>query len=144
MAKEKQEKHLFIPEPNIERRYKEQVNNLLKFNSSKSEIIDMGRLPEVYTILGIKDKELKTNGKTILKALGIEGKNKHNVPRETIENLLSLTYNPEAVFKSLSTSDNPDSYVAVLDAKALNQKQIIAILSPSRDGQGVYFYSIGL
>jgi hypothetical protein len=53
--------------------------------------------------------------------------------------LLSLTYDPEAVFKSLSTSDNPDSYVAVLNAKAFNQKQIIAILSPSRNGQGFTF-----
>ena len=134
-----EEETLFIPSSDIERRYKEQVKNLLEYNGSKSKIINMGRLPEVYTALGIKDKELKTNGKTILKSLGIEGKNKHNVSKETIENLLSLTYDPEAVFKSLSTSDNPDSYVAVLNAKAFNQKQIIAILSPSRNGQGFTF-----
>jgi len=133
------EESLFIPSSDIERRYKEQFKILLESNGAKSALIDMGHLPVIYTAFGIKDKVLKTNGKTLLKALGIEGKNKHNVPKETIENLLSLTYDPEAVFKSLSTSDNPNSYVAVLNAKAFNQKQIIAILSPSRDGQGFTF-----
>jgi len=136
---EKEEKSLFIPDSDIERRYKEQVNILLRTNGSKFETIDMGRLPEVYTALGITDKQLKTNGKALLKALGIEGKNKHNVPRETIENLLSLTYDPEAVFKSLSTSDNPNAYISVLNAQTEKQEQIIAILSPSRDGHGVTF-----
>ena len=105
----------------------------------KTEIIDMGELPGLYTILGIKDRQLKTNGKTILKALGIKGRNKHKVSLETMENLLSLTYNPEAVFKSLSVSDNPKAYIAVLNAKAENQDQIVAILSPSNDGKGFTF-----
>ena len=137
MAQE--EKSLFIPDSDIERKYKEQVNILLKSKNSKFETIDMGRLPEVYTALGITDKQLKTNGKTLLKALGIEGKNKHNVPKETIENLLSLTYDPEAVFKSLSISNNPDAYISVLNAKTEKQEQVIAILSPSRDGHGFTF-----
>jgi len=76
------EEFLFIPSLAVERRYKEQVKNLLEYNGSKSKIIDMGRLPEVYKALGIKDKELKTNGKTIFKALGFEGHNKHNVSKE--------------------------------------------------------------
>jgi len=84
--------------------YQTQLLELLNSNLSKNETIDMGRLPEIYTMLGITDKQLKTNGKMILKALGIEGRNKHNVPMETVENLLSLTYDPEAVFKSLSRS----------------------------------------
>jgi hypothetical protein len=99
----------------------------------------MGRLPEVYSVLGIVDKQLKTNGKTILKALGIEGKNKHNVPLETMENLPHLVYDPEAVFRSLSVSNNPSAYIAVLDAKTQNKDQIIAVLSPSKDGQGFTF-----
>jgi hypothetical protein len=137
--KQEQKPSPFIPALDTESRYKEQINSLLEFNGSELETIDMGRLPEIYTVLGIKDKELKTNRKTLLKALGIEGKNKHNVPIETIENLLSLTYDPEAVFKSLSVSNNPDAYIAVLNAKTDKQEQIIAILSPSRDGYGFTF-----
>jgi hypothetical protein len=139
MAQEEKKTSLFIPDSDIERKYKEQVNILLESKNSKFEIIDMGRLPEVYTALGITDKQLKTNGKALLKALGIEGKNKHNVPKETIENLLSLTYDPEAVFKSLSLSNNPDAYISVLNARTEKQEQIIAILSPSRDGHGFTF-----
>jgi len=139
MAEEKQEESLFTPDLDTERKYKEQVKILLESGGSKSEIIDMGRLPEIYIALGIKDRELKTNGKALLKALGIEGKNKHDVPKETVEELLSLTYNPEAVFKSLSTSNNPNAYVAVLNAKTEKQEQIIAILSPSHDGRGYTF-----
>ena len=103
---------IFIPDADAVMRYQAQVLDLLKSNGSRTETIDMGRLPEIYTILGIADKQLKTNGKTILKALGLEGRNKHNVPMETVGNLLSLTYDPEAVFKSLSVSNNPGAYIA--------------------------------
>jgi hypothetical protein len=137
MAQEKQD--LFTPDLDTDRRYKDQITILLESRGSKYETIDMGRLPEIYTVLGISDKQLKTNGKTLLKALGIEGRNKHNVPKETIKNLLYLTYDPEAVFKSLSTSDNPNAFIAVLNAKTEKQEQIIAILSPSRDGHGFTF-----
>ena len=75
----------------------------------------------------------------MLKALGIEGETTHNVLLETLENLLHLTHNPEGIFKSLSTSRDTNAYVAILDAKAKNQKQVIAILSPSRDGKGFTF-----
>jgi len=92
--------NIFIPDEDSVMRYKAQLSAMLKSNGSKTETINMGRLPEVYTLLGIADNQLKTNGKTILKALGIEGRNKHNVPMETVENLLSLTYDPEAVFPS--------------------------------------------
>jgi hypothetical protein len=130
---------IFIPAADSVMRYQAQLVELLDFNRSKTETIDMGRLPEIYTILGIADKQLKTNGKTILKALGLEGRNKHNVPMETVGDLLSLTYDPEAVFKSLSGSNNPGAYIAVLNAKTENQEQIIAVLSPSRDGRGFTF-----
>jgi len=130
---------IFIPDEDSVMRYQAQLAALLKSSGSKTETIDMGRLPDIYTILGIADKQLKTNGKTILKALGLEGRNKHNVPMDTVENLLSLTYDPEAVFKSLSTSNNPGAYIAVLNAKTKNLEQIIAILSPSKDGHGFTF-----
>ncbi|GBU28278.1 hypothetical protein R84B8_01836 [Treponema sp. R8-4-B8] len=139
MTKEEQKEALFIPSLDIERKYKEQLKTFLESNCSKTNLIDMGPLPPIYTTLGLSDKQLKTSSKTILKALGIEGKNKHHVPKEIIENLLSLTYDPEAVFKSLSMSDNPDAYIAVLNAKTEKQEQIIAILSPSHDGHGFTF-----
>ena len=43
------------------------------------------------------------------------------------------------MLKSLSTSNNPDAYIAALNAKTAKQEQIIAILSPSRDGHGFTF-----
>jgi hypothetical protein len=39
----------------------------------------------------------------------------------------------------LSISDNPNAYIAVLNAKTDNQEQVIAILSPSSDGRGFTF-----
>ena len=133
------EQALFAPSSDAAKRYKEQLEGLLKSSNPKTETIDMGNLPAVFTVLGISDQQLKTNGKAIRKALGLEGKNRHHVPIGVIENLPSLTHDPEAVFKSLSRSDNPSAYVAVLNAKAENQEQIIAILSPSKDGKGFTF-----
>jgi hypothetical protein len=99
----------------------------------------MGKLPEIYKLLGIKEDEIKTNSKTLFKAMGIKGRNKHNVKKETIDNLISYLYNPEAVFKSLKTSLNPEEYVVVIGDKALNGKQIVVILSPSKEGKGFVF-----
>jgi len=130
---------LFVPSLDSIALYKEQLTALLKSNRGRTETIDMGFLPKIYTVLGISDKQLKTNGKTIFKALGIEGRNKHKVSMKTIENLLNLAYDPEAIFKSLSVSKNPDAYIAVLNAKAENQEQVIAILSPSFDKKGFTF-----
>jgi len=130
---------IFKPDPATEKLYKEKLKALLDKKITKSQVIDMGPLPAMYSFLGIVDRELKTNGKTILKALGFEGRNKHHVQYKTIENLLNLTYDPKAVCKSLSKSDNPNAYIAVLDAKTMNDEQIIAILSPSNDGRGFMF-----
>ena len=131
--------NLFKPDPTADRQYRAKLAALFESRISKSQTIDMGRLPLMYSFLGIADKQLKTNGKTILKALGFEGRNRHHVPLETIENLLSLACDPKAVFKSPSKSNNPNAYIAVLDAKAANKEQIIAILSPSNDGRGFMF-----
>ena len=57
----------------------------------------------------------------------------------TLENLLHHVHDPKAVFKSLSTSENPNSYTVVLNAKAKNEKPIIAILSPSKFLEGYTF-----
>jgi len=131
--------NLFKPDPVIDEQYRKQLISFLEHGSSKSALIDMGPLPPIYNTLGISDKQLKTSGKTFLKALGLKGPNRHHVPMETMENLLFLTYDPEAVFKSLPTSQDPKAFIAVLGAKASNQKQIIAILSPSHKGQGFTF-----
>jgi len=127
---------IFYPNKDTEKAFQTQLNNLNKDNST---IINMGKLPPIYSALGIKDKELKTNVKAILKSQGFEGHNRHQIPKEIINNLLPLVYNPKAVFKSLLNSDNPDAFIAVLDAKTAKQEQIIAILSPSKDGQGFTF-----
>ena len=85
----------------------------------------------MYKEIGIQDKELKMNTMTILKAIGVKGDNKHNVPNEVLENFLSLIHDPEGVFKSLKNSSNPSSYISVLGTKSKSQDQIIAILRPS-------------
>lgn len=131
---------LFTPDSETAKRYAEQVRAVLAsegFPANKT--IDMGSLPKLYTELGIEDKELKTNITTMLKALGIKGRNRHHVPPETLENLLSLVHDPEAVCRSLAGSDNPKSYVAMLNAKAEDGQPIIAILRPSEDEKGYTF-----
>jgi len=125
----------FKPDQAAELHYKKQLVSFIGHGSPKPALIDMGPLPPIYKALGIADKQLKTNGKTILKALGFEGKNKH-VPQETLEGLLSLVYDPEAVLKSISKRH---SYISVLSGKTENDEQVIAILSPSHNGQGFTF-----
>jgi hypothetical protein len=127
--------NLFKPDPVTNEKYKKQLASFIEYRISQSALIEMGFLPPIYSQLGIIDKELKTSGKTVLKALGFEGKNK-NVPQKTLENLLSLVYDPEAVLKSISKHH---SYISVLNDKTENQEQIIAILSPSRNGHGFTF-----
>ena len=134
------EKDIFLPDPEIEKQYKNRLNAILENKLfAKNNIIDIGPLPEVYKFLGIRDKELKLNTTTIQKAIGLKGKNNHQVPKVVLENLLALVHNPKGVFRSLSTSKNPNGYVAVLEAKSENQDQIIAILSPSKNGKGFTF-----
>lgn len=55
-----------------------------------------------------------------------------------VENLPELYSNPLMIFKSLNTSTNPDSYVAVLDAIDKNGRQMIAALSPSKKENGYH------
>jgi hypothetical protein len=132
--------NVFVPDSETARRFKEQVNAVLTSKAPPANTtIDMGSLPEIYTELGIADKELKTNVTTMLKALGVKGQNRHHVQAETLENLLALVHDPEAVCKSLSGSQNPNSYVAMLNAKTEDGKPVIAILRPSEDGKGYTF-----
>ena len=67
---------------------------------------------------------------TLLKATGKAGRNLHDVPQEVLENLPALVADPLAVFKSSKNSQNPLGYVAVLNAKNKDGKQIIAVISP--------------
>jgi hypothetical protein len=129
---------LFVPDSETARKYSEQVRAVLD-GIQFSDSIDMGSLPLVYSELGIKDKNLRTNQTTILKAIGTKGQNPHHVPKEAVEKLLALIHDPEGVFMSLSASQDPNAYVAVLNAKSNDGKQIIAILRPSKNGKGHTF-----
>ena len=139
MNKEEIEKTYFTPSVETEKSYQEQVNKVLgDKNIQINTFIDMGKLPYVYNAIGISDKKLKTNKRAILKAIGKIGPNIHNVPRDIINNLISCVYNPAAIFKSLSMSQNPNGYIAVFDAD-VNGNPIIAILSPSKIDNGYTF-----
>ena len=133
------EKNYFIPSIETEKNYKEKLRKVIDNKRYKvNTFIDMGKLPYVYNAIGISDKKLKTSKRAILKAIGKIGHNIHNVPRDIIDNLISYVYNPAAIFRSLSTADNPNSYIAVLNAD-VNGKPIIAILAHSKSGSGYIF-----
>lgn len=96
--------------------------------------IRLGALPLIYQKIGIENKPVKTKKTIILK----DTISKHDVPMNVVENLLELYSNPLMIFKSLNTSTNPDSYVAVLDAVDKNGRQMIAALSPSKKENGYH------
>lgn len=96
--------------------------------------IRLGALPVIYQKIGIENKPVKTKKTIILK----DTISKHDVPMNVVENLPELYSNPLVIFKSLSTSTNPDSYVAVLDATDKNGRQMIAALSPSKKENGYH------
>lgn len=96
--------------------------------------IRLGALPVIYQKIGIENKSVKTKKTIILK----DTISKHDVPMNVVENLPELYSNPLVIFKSLSTSTNPDSYVAVLDATDKNGRQMIAALSPSKKENGYH------
>lgn len=96
--------------------------------------IRLGALPLIYQKIGIENKPVKTKKTIILK----DTISKHDVPMNVVENLLELYSNPLMIFKSLNTSTNPDSYVAVLDAVDKNGRQMIATLSPSKKENGYH------
>lgn len=96
--------------------------------------IRLGALPLIYQKIGIENKPVKTKKTIILK----DTISKHDVPMNVVENLPELYSNPLMIFKSLNTSTNPDSYVAVLDAVDKNGRQMIAALSPSKKENGYH------
>ena len=127
------EEKIFVPNEKLNEDFQQEVKKVKPKDSYKT--IDMGKLPPLYKVLGIVDDELKTDTTTIKKS-----GTKHNVDKDTMENLVSLVYNPKAVFKSLSTSKNPNGYVAVLNKNYIDPdtkevKPIVAILSPSANGK---------
>jgi hypothetical protein len=136
----KAKERIFKPDARAEQRFKKEVKRIIDDDKiPASTLIDMGTLPPVFKAIGLKEKQLKTNKFALLKAEGRAGKNPHNVKREDIENLLVLLSDPVAVFKSLPTSKNPKGYVAVLSGKDKSGRQLVAILSPSKDGKGYTF-----
>lgn len=122
---------MFAPQPEVAERFKEDVQKALSDQSvAAGTLFDMGNLPGIYVELGLAPGSLKTNKTTLLKATGKAGRNLHNVPQEVLENLPALVADPLAVFKSSKNSQNPLGYVAVLNAKNKDGKQIIAVISP--------------
>lgn len=131
---------LFTPKTEEQAEYSKALRHVLNDEQvSEGTRLELGRLPAVYRYLGIKDATLKTNKIALLKAQGVKGHgNRHNVPYEVIARLPELIADPKAVFKSLSSSQNPAAYVAVLDAD-VGGKPVLAIISPSKDGKGFSF-----
>lgn len=122
---------MFAPQPEVAERFKEDVQKALSDQSvAAGTLFDMGNLPGIYVELGLPPGSLKTNKTTLLKATGKAGRNLHDVPQEVLENLPALVADPLAVFKSSKNSQNPLGYVAVLNAKNKDGKQIIAVISP--------------
>ncbi|WP_428066307.1 hypothetical protein [Candidatus Proelusimicrobium volucris] len=114
-------------------KFKNEVQNVLADDkvSPRTEL-SLGETPQIYVNLGLPKGELKTNKMTLLKALGKTGKHPHNVPIKVLEELPALIMDPQAVFKSLSTSSNPSGYISVLDAVDKAGKPIIAVISPNK------------
>lgn len=131
---EKTEKQdIFTPSAELAEKFKNEVQNVLADDkvSPRTEL-SLGETPQIYVNLGLPKGELKTNKMTLLKALGKTGKHPHNVPIKVLEELPALIMDPQAVFKSLSTSSNPSGYISVLDAVDKEGKPIIAVISPNK------------
>ena len=125
---------MFAVSPEVAEKFRSDIKNFLENEQIPgSQKLDMGMLPPIYVKLGLSEGELKTNKMTLLKALGKAGKHKHNVPQNVLENLIGLMSDPIAVFKSSAKSQNPNGYVAVLNAQNEEGKQIVAILSPKSE-----------
>lgn len=131
---EKTEKQdIFTPSAELAEKFKKEVQAVLAEGTvSPRTELSLGETPQIYVKLGLPKGELKTNKMTLLKALGKAGKHPHNVPIKVLEELPALITDPQAVFKSLSTSSNPSGYISVLDAVDKAGKPIIAVISPNK------------
>ena len=125
------EKAAFSPTNRDKRTY---INDLRAAERGEDTRIRVGELPIVYRELGLSAGMVRTNKDVIFK----DTISKHDVPMNVVENLPELYSNPLVIFNSLSTSTNPDSYVAVLDATDKNGRQMIAALSPSKKENGYH------
>lgn len=131
---EKTEKQdIFTPSAELAEKFKKEVQAVSADDkvSPRTEL-SLGEIPQIYVNLGLAKGELKTNKMTLLKALGKAGKHPHNVPIKVLEELPALITDPQAVFKSLSTSSNPNGYISVLDAIDKAGKPIVAVISPNK------------
>lgn len=131
---EKTEKQdIFTPSAELAEKFKKEVQAVLADNTvSPRTELSLGETPQIYVNLGLPKGELKTNKMMLLKALGKAGKHPHNVPIKVLEELPALITDPQAVFKSLSTSSNPSAYISVLDAVDKAGEPIIAVISPNK------------
>lgn len=127
---------MFTPSAELVEKFKNNVQNALSDSDIPlSHLLEMGTIPPLYIKLGLPESPLKTNKTTLLKAIGQIGKNPHNVPQGVLEELPTLISDPEAVFKSSPQSTNPNGFVAILNAKNEEGKQIIVAVSPNEKGE---------
>lgn len=147
---EKTEKQdIFTPSAELTEKFKNNVQDILLDKEAHNyKKIDMGIIPQLYIELGLPKQNLKISKLSLKKALGLLTEEEleenpqwhnHNVPRNVIDNLPVLISDPLAVFKSLSTSTNPNGFVSVLDETNEDGKQIIAIINPSKKNNGFTF-----
>lgn len=127
---------LFKADENVAKQFKADVQTALASKTERVNI-EMGKVPRLYTELGLPEQDLKTNKLALRKALGLltpeelakhKDWHNHNVPREVVDRLPELLADPLAVFRS---NTKTGSYVAVLDAK-VGEDPIVAIISPGR------------
>ena len=134
---------LFKTDENVAKQFKADVQNALASKAERVNV-EMGKVPRLYTELGLPEQDLKTNKLALRKALGLltpeelakhKDWHNHNVPREVVDRLPELLADPLAVFRS---NTKTGSYVAVLDAK-VGDDPIVAILAPAPKDTGYTF-----
>lgn len=120
----------FLPKENEEKTFISDLRRVEKGELTKIRIVNT---PLVYKSLGMKDGIIKTSKEVIYK----DSIGKHNVNIKTIENLPRLISDPLIVMKSLTDENR---FVAVVDAKDDNGKQIIVAISPNKQEKGGYHF----
>jgi hypothetical protein len=124
---------------NIVKQWKANIEIALGDNSVQgTNKIHISNIPYVYSLVGIKDKPLKTKKQVLLKAMGQDptAPNIHYVTRQMLDNLIEQIYDPVAIFKSLSTSSSPARYVAIIDEVDAKGDRVVVIISPDTYGKG--------
>ena len=142
-------KDIFKADSDVSKKFEKEIKEAIDDkNFENNTIFDMGKIPAVYHYAGLPIEELKTNKLSLRKAIGTitpeelaqhRNWHNHNVPRAVVNKLVDFVADPVAILKSESeTKRKQEKFLAVLDAK-FEDKQIVAIISPSETGKGFTF-----